>query len=52
MFPAMGFDANCMGYDTSAFCKSCNPGYYLLNYLCAKIDPYCVDFDEEENECR
>lgn len=51
IFPSMGFDANCMAYDVSAYCSSCRPGFYLLNYVCAKVDPFCVSFNAELQTC-
>ena len=51
VYPASGFDQNCITYDVSAFCSSCKPGYYLLNYICTLIDPYCVAFDQASQIC-
>jgi hypothetical protein len=51
IFPSMGFDQNCMNYDVSAYCTSCKPGYYLLNYVCSKIDPFCVSFNYSSLSC-
>lgn len=51
VYPASGFDQNCITYDVSAFCSSCKPGYYLLNYICTRIDPFCVNFDYVSQIC-
>mgnify|MGYP002375392763 FL=1 len=51
VYPAMGFDSNCLSYDASAYCGTCKPGYYLLNYICTKIDPNCVNFDSVGMQC-
>jgi len=51
IYPAMGFDQNCMNYDVSAYCSQCRPGFYLLNYVCARIDPFCVNFDTATSTC-
>jgi len=47
----MGVDLNCLKYDTSAFCNSCKPGYALVNYICAQVDPNCVQFNAIQNVC-
>lgn len=51
VFPSMGFDANCIIYDASAYCNACKPGYYLYNYICTLIDPSCYNFDAIQGIC-
>lgn len=51
IYPSMGIDPQCISYDTSAYCSKCKPGYYLLNYICTRVDPNCSNFDYSSSSC-
>jgi len=50
IFPSFGVDSYCLKYANS-YCIECVSGYYLKNYLCSLIDPHCVAFDFNINQC-
>lgn len=51
VYPAMGFDSQCISYDTSAYCNQCKPGFYIYNYICTRVDVNCVNFDYQAKSC-
>jgi hypothetical protein len=50
VYPAMGLDPKCTSY-SGVYCSVCNTGYYLKNYVCTPIDPRCLDFNSDINQC-
>lgn len=48
--PALGFDPKCKTY-SGVYCSTCIKGYYLKDYVCTIIDPKCVNFSYDVNQC-
>ena len=50
IYPALGYDENCIRYSGS-YCSNCKPKFYLKSFTCSAVDNNCLTFNYDLNIC-